>query len=209
MKIGFIGAGNIGGTAAKLFAHAGHEIAISNSRGPETLKAFVSDLGPNARAATVEEAIRFGDMIFISIPFAKYKDLPTSGFEGKVVIDSHNYYPSRDGNFSELDQDKTTSSELLAKHLRTARIVKAFNTIWVEHLKTQGNKQLPVEDRRVIFLAGDDPEAKKMVADLIEQIGFAPLDTGSLREGGKKQQPNSAIYNKTLTPKQAKDLLAS
>jgi predicted dinucleotide-binding enzyme len=208
MKIGFIGAGNIAGTAARLFVEAGHEVAISNSRGPQTLSGLVSQLGPKARAVSVEDAIQFGDVVFISIPFGKYKQLPTTGFDGKVVIDSNNYYPERDGRFGELDQDKTTSSELLAKHLGKARVVKAFNTIWVEHLKAQGNKQLPVEERRVIFLCGDDPAAKKTVAHLIEEIGFAPVDTGSLHDGGKKQQPNTPIYNKTLTANEAKDALS-
>ena len=203
MKIGIIGTGNIGGTAAKLFVEAGHDVAISNSRGPETLLDLVSQLGPKARAVDVKDAIQFGDIVFISIPFGKYKQLPTSGFEGKVVVDSNNYYPDRDGHFAELDQDKTTSSELLAQHLGNARVVKAFNTIWFEHLKTQGNKKLPVEERRAIFLSGDDPAAKKTVATLIEEIGFAAVDAGSLQEGGKKQQPNSPIYNKTLSGKQA------
>lgn len=208
MKIGIIGAGNIGGTCARLFAEAGHEVAISNSRGPETLKDFVAKLGNKARAVNVEEAIKFGDVILISIPFGKYKQLPAEGFDNKVVIDSNNYYPSRDGHYAELDQEKTTSSELLAQHLRGARVVKGFNTIWVEHLKTQGNKALPVEDRRAIFVCGDDPQAKKVVATLIEEIGFAAADTGTLHRGGKKQQPDTPIYNKILTAKDAKPLIS-
>lgn len=208
MKIGVIGAGNIGGTCARLFAEAGHEVAISNSRGPETLKDLVAKLEKKVRAVTVEEAIKFGDVILISIPFGKYKQLPAEGFESKVVIDSNNYYPSRDGRYVELDQAQTTSSELLAKHLSRARVVKGFNTIWVEHLKTQGNKALPVDDRRAIFICGDDSQAKKVVADLIQEIGFAAVDTGTLHEGGKKQQPDTPIYNKTLTAKEAKPLIS-
>ncbi len=209
MKIGFIGSGNIGATAARLFVEAGHEVAISNSRGPETLKSLVSQLGGKARAVSVNDAVQFGDIVFISIPFGKCKQLPTTGFDGKVVIDSNNYYPDRDGHYAELDRDETTSSELLAQHLGKARIVKAFNTIWYEHLKTQGNKKLPLEQRRVIFVCGDDPAAKRMVANLIEEIGFAAVDTGSLHEGGKKQQPDMPIYNKTLTVKEAEALLQS
>jgi predicted dinucleotide-binding enzyme len=207
MKIGVIGAGHIGGNAAKLFIQAGYEVAISNSRGPETLKGFVSELGDKGRAATIQEAIAFGDIIFISIPFGRFKELPSNGLERKIVIDSNNYYPERDGHFPELDQDKTTSSEMLAKHLNHARVVKAFNTIWFEHLKTQGNSKLPVQERRAIFFCGDDPEAKKIVATLIEQIGFAPVDTGSLAQGGRKQQPGSQIYNKVITAQEAKALV--
>jgi 8-hydroxy-5-deazaflavin:NADPH oxidoreductase len=203
MKIGIIGAGNIGGNAARLFVDAGHEVAISNSRGPETLRDLVAELGSRAKAVRVEDAANFGEVVLISIPFGRYKQLPASAFNGKIVIDSNNYYPQRDGNFVELEQGKTTSSELLAEYLRGARIVKGFNTIWVEHLKSQGNTSLPAGERRAIFIAGDDPEAKKVVARLIDDIGFAAVDTGSLREGGKKQQPGTEIYNKTLTAREA------
>src|SRR5262245_23953486 len=103
MKIGIIGAGNIGATVAGLFVKAGHDVAISNSRGPETLKGLVVELGNKAKAVTVEEAAKFGDVVLISIPFGKYKSLPADIFNGKIVIDSNNYYPNRDGNFPELD----------------------------------------------------------------------------------------------------------
>ncbi len=198
MKIGIIGAGHIGGTAAKLFAGAGHEIAIANSREPETLTGFVEEIGGNAKAVTAEEAAEFGEIVFVSIPFGKYKELPADKFGGKIVIDSNNYYPDRDGEFAEIDSNKITSSELLNEHLTGAKIVKAFNTIWFEHLKTQGNKDLPVEERRVIFLCSDDADAKEKISALIEEIGFAPYDTGSLSEGGKTQAPGSAIYNRDL-----------
>lgn len=209
MKIGIIGAGSIGATAAKLFVQAGHEVAISNSRGPESLKGLVAELGNKAKAVSVEDAAKFGDVILVSIPFGKYKSLPADVFNGKIVIDSNNYYPDRDGNFSKLDQGKTTSTELLAEHLHGARIVKAFNTIWFEHLKSQGNTNLPVEDRRAIFFAGDDAEANHVVSKLIEEIGFAAVDTGSLHEGGKIQQPGSPIYNKELTAQQAQLVLSN
>ncbi|HVE56432.1 MAG TPA: NAD(P)-binding domain-containing protein [Pyrinomonadaceae bacterium] len=207
MKIGIIGAGNIGANAAKLFIEAGHDVAIANSRGAETLKDLVSELGEKARAVSVEDAAKFGEVAFVSIPFGKYTSLPAEGFEGKIVIDSNNYYPGRDGNYLELDAGKTTSSELLGNHLKGARIVKGFNTIWFEHLKTQGNKDLPLEARRVIFIAGDDSKAKETVAKLIEEIGFAAVDTGFLHEGGKLQQPDAPVYNKTLTAREAEAIL--
>lgn len=209
MKIGIIGAGKIGATAAKLFVDAGHEVAISNSRGPETLRGLVSELGNKAKAVSVEEAAKFGDVILVSIPFGKYKSLPADVFKDKIVIDSNNYYPSRDGDFPELDEGKTTSSELLASHLRGARVVKAFNTIWFEHLQSQGNTKLPVEGRRAIFFAGDDAEANHVVSKLIEEIGFAAVDTGSLHEGGKIQQPGTPIYNRELTAQQAQLVLSN
>src|SRR5262249_46152217 len=130
MKVGIIGAGNIGATAAKLFVDAGHEVVISNSRGPETLQGLVAELGGRAKAVTVEEGAKLGEVVLISIPFGKYKSLPPAPFYGKVVIDSNNYYPERDGIFADLNSGKTTSSELLGEHLPGARIVKGFNTIW-------------------------------------------------------------------------------
>ena len=203
MKIGIIGAGNIGSTAAKLFVKAGHEVAISNSRGPETLDALAAELGDNAEASTVENARDFGDIVFISIPLGKYTALPTAGWENKIVIDSNNYYPERDGQFAELDSGETTSSELLENHLPGARIVKGFNTIWFEHLKTQGDTSLPLAKRRALFIAGDDSQAKGTVAKLIEDIGYAAVDGGFLHEGGKAQQPGSTIYGMELTAAEA------
>jgi predicted dinucleotide-binding enzyme len=207
MKIGIIGAGDIGSNVARLFIKAGHEVAISNSRGPETLSELVSELGKNAHAMTVKDAVQFGEVVFISIPLGKYKQLPTDGFAGKIVIDSNNYYPERDGHFKELDEGKTTSSEMLGTHLHGARVVKAFNTIWYKHLKSQGDTKLPLENRRAIFIAGDDEKAKQVVSKLIEEIGFSAVDTGSLREGGKLQAPDSLIYNKELTAKEAESIL--
>jgi predicted dinucleotide-binding enzyme len=208
MKIGFIGAGNIGSNAAKLFVNAGHKVAISNSRGGDSLNDLIAELGDNAESVSVEEAINYGDVVFVSIPFGRFKELPVNGFDGKIVIDSDNYYPDRDGHFPELDRDETTSSEMLQEHIAGGSIVKAFNTIWSEHLKTQGNVALPLEDRRVIFMAGDDSKAKETVANLIDEIGFAAVDTGFLAEGGKLQQPGSTIYNKDLTVTEAAGFLS-
>lgn len=207
MKIGIIGAGNIGATAAKLFINAGHEIAVANSRGAETLQDLVNDLGANAQAVSIEEAAEFGEIVLIAIPFGKYETLPREAFRGKIVIDAGNYYPQRDGSFAEIDSGKTTSSELAAAHLHGARYVKGFNTIYFVHLSEQGDTNLPLEKRRAIFIAGDDSAAKEKVAELIEEIGFAAVDTGFLREGGLSQQPGTKIYNLDLSQKTALELL--
>ena len=102
MNIGIIGAGNIGANAARLFVNAGHSVSISNSRGGDSLNELVEELGDNAQSSSVEAAIEFGDIVFISIPLGKYQQLPTNGFDGKIVIDSNNYYPDRDGRIVEL-----------------------------------------------------------------------------------------------------------
>lgn len=209
MKIGIVGSGNIGASAARLFVQAGHEVALSNSRGGQGLEDLVKELGDKAQAATIEEAARFGDVVLIAIPFGKFSDLPADGFKGKVVIDAGNYYPDRDGNFAELDKDETTSSELMASHLKEARLVKGLNTIYFKHLASLGDTSLPLEDRRAIFIAGDDSKAKEIVARLIEEIGFAAVDNGFLHEGGRSQQPGTTVYNKELTAKAAAALLAT
>lgn len=209
MRIGIIGAGYIGSTAAKLFVDAGHEVAISNSRGPATLDELVNELGDNATAATAEMARDFGDVVLIAIPLGRYTELPTNSWDNKVVIDANNYYPERDGQIVALDSGASTSSELLAAHLPGARVVKGFNTIWFEHLRRQGNRELPLEQRRAIFIAGDDSEAKEVVARLIDEIGFAAVDTGFLREGGVRQQPGSEIYNKEVSASEAAEALAA
>jgi 8-hydroxy-5-deazaflavin:NADPH oxidoreductase len=207
MKIGIVGSGNIGANAARLFARAGHEIALSNSREGQGLEALLAELGGSAKAITIEDAARFGEVVLVAIPFGQYRTLPADDLKGKVVIDAGNYYPQRDGKVVELDNDETTSSELMASHLKGARLVKGFNTIWSEHLATQGNTSLPIEQRRAIFIAGDDTQAKAIVANLIEEIGFAAVDTGLLHEGGRSQQPGTAVYNKELTAGEAVALL--
>ena len=115
--------------------------------------------------------------------------------EGKIVIDAMNPYSE---NFEVLDLGNSTSSEEVSKQLHTSSLVKAFNTIYYEHLRTKGRSDAPKEDRFAIFVAGDDPEAKAIVSRLIEDIGFAPVDSGSLRESGRKQQPGSPIYNNPM-----------
>src|SRR5918992_603953 len=103
MKIGIVGSGNIGATAARLFARAGHEVAVSNSRGGAGLESLVAELGGKGRATGIEEAARFGEVVLVAVPFGKYETLPAEAFEGKIVIDANNYYPQRDGQFERLD----------------------------------------------------------------------------------------------------------
>jgi predicted dinucleotide-binding enzyme len=205
MNIGIIGSGNIGGTVARLFIDAGHSVALANSRGPASLAPLIVDLGARAHAMTVEEAARFGEVVLLATPWRSPEALPPADLlRGKIVIDAMNPYTADGGQF---DLGDSTSSEETARRLPGARIVKAFNTIWSKHLQSQGNAALPIDERRAIFLAGDDDEAKRIVAKLIEEIGFAPVDSGSLREGGRRQQPNSDIYNRDITGAEARKVL--
>src|SRR4051795_9999375 len=136
--IGLIGSGHIGGTVARLAVDAGHDVVLSNSRGPETLTDLVDQLGPRARAATAAEAGAAGDIVVVTIPLKAYREVPAEPLRGKVVIDTNNYYPQRDGHIAELDDESTTVSELLQDHLAQSRVVKTFNNIYFEHLGKLG-----------------------------------------------------------------------
>jgi 8-hydroxy-5-deazaflavin:NADPH oxidoreductase len=204
-KVGIIGAGNIGATAARLLVEAGHEVAVSNSRGPETLAGLVRELGPRALAMTPEAASRWADFVLLAVPWRNPEALPPAdAVAGKIVIDAMNPYRM---NGSVEDLGASTSSEETGKRLPGARIVKAFNTIWAKHLAERGRRDLPLADRHAIFVAGDDADAKKTVMALIEAIGFGPVDTGSLAEGGRRQEPNTALYDKVLTQREGQALV--
>jgi predicted dinucleotide-binding enzyme len=205
VKIGIIGAGHIGGTAARRFAGAGHEVAVSNSRGPGSLATLVTSIGRNVRAETPEGAAKFGEVILLAIPWRKMDELPSAElFAGKIVIDAMNPY-SAVGRVMDLG-DRTSSGEV-AKRMPKARLVKAFNTIYWKALDTGSRPSAPLDDRLAIFLAGDDPQAKAVVSKLIEEIGFAPIDTGSLREGGRRQEPGSPTYGRSMTAREARNIL--
>jgi hypothetical protein len=205
MHIGVIGSGNIGATAAEHFADAGHEVAVANSRGPDSLADLVDELGPNARAATVAEAAAFGEVVLEAIPFGAYETLPADELAGTVVVSAANYYPDRDG---ETDFDGRTQTELVAAHLADSRVVKAFNTMYYETLREEARPDAPLDERLVLFLAGDDADATATVADLIEEIGFAPLDVGSLADSAVVE-PGSPLYNEPMPLAEAEAALAA
>lgn len=184
---GFIGSGHIGSTVARLAVGAGHDVVMSNSRGPETLAALVADLGPRARAATAAEAAEAGDVVVVTIPLKNYPDVPVEPLRGKVVIDTMNYYPERDGRIPELDDDSTTTSELLQAHLPESRVVKAFNNIFFKHLAALPRPS-GAPDRSALPIAGDDAEAKAVVTRLLDEIGYDALDLGPLAEGWRTQR---------------------
>jgi predicted dinucleotide-binding enzyme len=193
MKIGIIGAGRIGHALAVRFAGAGHEVMLSNSRGPDTLDEVVASIEGDVRAGTVADAARFGDLVAVAIPTQAIRELPPEPFAGKLVIDANNYYPEPDWRLPELDADEVTSSELLASLLPGATVVKAFNTIYFGRLLDENRPELDPEERLAIPIAGDDADAKRTVADLIDQIGFTAVDAGTLAET-RRQQPGAPLY---------------
>lgn len=206
MDIGIIGAGHIGATSARLLMAAGHRVAIANSRGPETLSELVASIDGPIHAARPEEAAAFGEVVLVAIPFGRYRLLPVDPMVGKVVIDATNYYPDRDGALAILDEDTETSSALVEAHLVKARLVKAVNTIWSERLAREGRPAGDPE-RLAIPVAGDDAEAKQIVIGLLDDMGFDGVDNGHLEEGGRRQQPGTAVYNEPLTASEVRERL--
>jgi hypothetical protein len=182
----------IGSTVARLAVAAGYDVVLSNSRGPETLKELVDDLGPRARAATSAEAAEAGDLVVVTIPFKAYREVPVEPLAGKTVIDTNNYYPQRDGQFPELDNDSTSVSNLLQQHLPTSHVVKAFNHIFFEHLAAL-SRGAGAPDRSALAIAGDDAAAKATVTEFLDRIGYDTVDAGPLAEGWRFQ-PGTPPY---------------
>lgn len=179
MKIGIVGAGFIGRALARLAVSNGHDVMIANSRGPHTLTSTAVAL--SCRTGTGSEAALFGDVVVVSIPFKAIFDLDPAPFSGRIVIDTNNYYPERDGVFADLDDNSDTTGEMLQRHLAGARVVKAFNAILQGDLESGG---LPrgAAGRRALPLAGDHADARAKVAALVDEFGFDPVDVGVLAE---------------------------
>ena len=193
MKIGIIGAGNIGGTLARRLAPLGHQVSVANSRGPESLAAFARESG--ARAVTVEEAARAGDVVIVSIPLKNVSRLPRDLFKGVpdsvVVVDTGNYYPrQRDGRIDPIERG-ATEARWVADQLGRP-VVKAFNNIYARHLLERG-KPTGTAGRIALPIAGDDPRAKEVVTRLLDELGFDAVDGGGLDESWR-QQPGTPVY---------------
>ncbi len=206
--IGLIGAGHIGSQLARLALAHGYEVVLSNSRGPETLAALVAELGPAARAATPVEAARAGDLVVVTVPLKNYRDVPVAPLAGKIVIDTNNYYPQRDGQIAELDHESTTTAELLQAHLPTSKVVKAFNHIYAAELTTHG-QPAGSKNRRALVIAGDDPAAKSTVTQLLDQFGFDTVDAGPLEEGWRIQRDTPGYGPRRTAEELRRDLAAA
>jgi len=190
MRIGIIGSGNIGGTLTRRFTTLGHEVTVANSRGPESLAGLAAETG--AHPGTVQAAAEDSDVVVLAVPVRAVRDLPGEVFRGKVVIDASNYYPQRDGLIPDIADRSVTSSRWTAEVLDGATVVKAFNNIVAQHLRDEGR---PVGDDRRIALpvAADDPGAKQTVMGLVSELGFDPVDAGTLDQSWR-QQPDTPVY---------------
>lgn len=205
MTIGIIGSGNIGSTVAQLAVNAGHDVVISNSRGPASMASLVSSLGDKARAGTVDDAIRAGDIVVVAIPFRERAGLfeNAAKFRGKIVVDAMNPYSD---SMEPMDLGGRGSAEVVAEELPAARVVKAFNTLRAATFASSG-RQRGAADRIALPIASDDADAKRVVASFIDSIGYDVLDAGSL-EDGRKQEIGAPLYMKSMGLKQAQALLA-
>jgi hypothetical protein len=152
--LGLIGSGHIGGTVARLAVGAGYDVVLSNSRGPETLRELIDDLGPRARAATAPQAAEAGELVLVSVPLKAYPGLTDLPLAGKLVMDTGNYYPERDGQVDELDSKALTESEYLLRHLPGALVVKVFNNIFFKHLLNLA-RPAGASDRSYLPIAGE------------------------------------------------------
>jgi 8-hydroxy-5-deazaflavin:NADPH oxidoreductase len=182
--IGFIGSGHQGGTVARLAVAAGYDVVLSNSRGPDSLKNLVDELGQHARAAAPAEAAAAGDLVVVSVPPRAYETVPVQPLAGKAVLDTINYIPSRDGPIPGLG-GALSSSEVLQRHLGTAHVVKVFNNITFWHLASLV-RPAGAPDRSALPIAGDDPAAKAAVTRFLDTIGYETVDTGPLDAGGRR-----------------------
>jgi predicted dinucleotide-binding enzyme len=183
--VGIIGSGAIGSTIARLAVEAGHQVVLSNSRGPETLAAAVAELGPRASAAASGEAAAAGDIVVVSVPVKAFSTLPAGPLAGKTVIDTCNYGPERDGQIPELDGKSLTSSELLLRYIPDATVVKAFNNIFFKHLLSLA-RPAGAPDRSYLPIAGDCAPAKAAVTEFIESIGYSVVDAGPLADSWRQ-----------------------
>jgi 8-hydroxy-5-deazaflavin:NADPH oxidoreductase len=191
--IGIIGAGNIGSALARVSVDVGYDVVLANSRGPETLKDFVAGVQNrdgargSIRAGTAAEAAAAGDLVVVTVPLKSVDQLPVQPLAGKVVIDTGNYYPQRDGQIAELDDETTTTSELVQRHLPSSRVVKGFNHIYAADLASRGTPA-GTPHRRALAIAGDDASAKETVASYMDELGFDTVDLGPLSEGWRIQR---------------------
>jgi predicted dinucleotide-binding enzyme len=194
MKIGIIGAGNIGGNLTRRLTALGHDVSVANSRGPQTLTDLAEETG--ATAVPAEEAARGAELVVVTIPLKAVPDLPSGildgAADGLVVIDTGNYYPrERDGRIAAIEDDGLTESRWTAQQIGHP-VIKAFNGTFAQDLLDRG-RPAGDPDRMALPVAGDDETAKRVVRALIDEIGFDTVDAGTLDESWR-QQPGTPVY---------------
>lgn len=208
MNVGIIGSGNIGSNLGRHLAKANYQVMFS-SRHPEELRSLAEEVGENARVGSVKEAVEFGEIIILAIPFKYIPDTAKEVGEltNKIAIDATNPYPQRDGKLAEdvLANEEITASQYTAQQFPEAHIIKVFNTIYYVNLRDKAFA--PEGQRMAVPYAGDNVEAKQTIAQLLEDIGFAGVDVGALSDTSI-MEPGAALYNKMLSPEEARSLIS-
>jgi 8-hydroxy-5-deazaflavin:NADPH oxidoreductase len=179
--IGIIGAGEVGSQIARAAIRNGYEVVIANSRGPETLTDLINELGPSARAATAATAGDAGDFVIVAVPLKLVNDIPVEPLAGKIVLDTNNYMPIRDGHYLIIDSGEKTEHELRQEQLPTSKVAKAFTHIQAPRLIISG-KPAGTPDRPALSVSSNFPEAVVLVTRLYDQFGFDTVDNSPLSE---------------------------
>ena len=204
MRIAVIGAGRIGGNAARLFAKAGHEVLVSFSRDPRKLEALAAEIG--GRACTPRDAVAFGEVVMMSVSWTLVDDVlaQAGSLDGKVVIDTTNQF----GREGWEDLGGRTAAQVNAARMPGARYTKAFNTLTSGFQAQAAGRTGP--DRVVMFLCGDDPDAKRVVAGLIEDAGFTAVDMGGVADAAPMEAPRrpGAVYGEEVHEQEARAFVA-
>ena len=190
-RVGIIGAGHIGSALAKGLVDRGYEVAIANSRGPETLADLVTELGPNAHAATAADAAAFGEWAVVTVPLKAIDQLPVAELAGKIVVDTNNYYWERDGRIQVLEDKQTTTSEMLQERLPESTVVKGFNHIMAAQINTDGTPA-GTENRRALATAADTDEGLVFITALYDEFGYDTVSTGPLAESWRVERDQPA-----------------
>lgn len=177
--LGIIGAGEVGSHIARAAIANGYRVVIANSRGPETLRELIDALGPSARAATAAQAAEAGDVVVVAVPLRLVNDMPVQALAGKIVVDTNNYMPWRDGHFAVVDSGEKTVHELRQEQLPTSRVVKAFTHIQAPRILTWG-QPAGTPGRLALAVSSDHPDAVQWVQRLYDQFGFDTVDNSPL-----------------------------
>ncbi|MEV8368702.1 NADPH-dependent F420 reductase [Microbacterium sp. NPDC064584] len=190
-RFGIIGAGHIGSTLARGLVDRGHDVVISNSRGPASLQELVAELGEHAQAGTVTDAATRGEVVIVTVPLKAYQEVPVAPLVGKIVLDTNNYYWERDGRIAALEEKTTTTSGMLQEHLPESKVVKAFNHIMSGQILTDGSPA-GTPGRRALATSSDHADAVAFVTALYDEFGFDTVNAGPLSESWRVERDQPA-----------------